>query len=615
LLLLALVVGLALPNEREPAQDGRAADIAAPRPRAVVPSDEVTGSDSRSSRVALDAGAPGFGTSPRPQSRRGSVRDLHGQAVLDVALGRIDPVLDRDPSELARTGSEGEFLLRPVPQPCQLGSIDPRWCTVHAALVEPDSGMDLVVVVAAARGIGGIVLDEVGAPVVGAQIEVRVDGSARALAGRDGSATVAQEWHASTDSAGEFALDAAPDGEGTRLLARSSGFRSASIELACGEASVLVRLARERPQGLLLRGRVVHADGSAASRATVALGPARARSGADGRFELSVPCLVPGLDLVAALAGLQPAIVAHGSIPWTSAGTAGEPIELTLGPPALAIAGRVVDEQGRPAKGWHVALLDATPLDPRAPAGTTLEELAGAQRRDVRTERDGSFSIDGLSARDYRVIAWGRSRGSSGGARGALECVVSSPIQAGQAGQADLAGTSELELVVPSPSDETSLAVLLSGPDGALLAGVCIGVPGVARIASSDGTGAFELRGRLPERLSLVFGGDGVVSTTHEIGRGAAAAPARIVLEPTARLRLDCGESAERPDALVALDGAGRPLAIGSGSPASWCAPADDGPLWIASSARTLVVWSGGAEVAREPLLPTGGAESIVSWR
>ncbi|MBK7877880.1 MAG: carboxypeptidase regulatory-like domain-containing protein [Planctomycetes bacterium] len=64
-------------------------------------------------------------------------------------------------------------------------------------------------------------------------------------------------------------------------------------------------------------------------------------------------------------------------------------VRLVLGGPALAIAGTVLDANGRPAKGWRVAL-----------------QGASATRDAARTDRQGRFVLSGLVPGAHVLRAW-----------------------------------------------------------------------------------------------------------------------------------------------------------------------------------------------------------------
>ena len=77
-----------------------------------------------------------------------------------------------------------------------------------------------------------------------------------------------------------------------------------------------------------------------------------------------------------------------------------------LGGEPLAIAGRVIDENGVPGAGWSVAVVDATAVSQFRHPVDAAEDLARGGVEDVTTDDEGHFRLTGLFARDYSLQAW-----------------------------------------------------------------------------------------------------------------------------------------------------------------------------------------------------------------
>ena len=77
--------------------------------------------------------------------------------------------------------------------------------------------------------------------------------------------------------------------------------------------------------------------------------------------------------------------------------------ELVLGQD-LAIAGRVIDADGKPLSGWRVALQGTTELSHGRLPVVAAETLGGAGA--VITGARGRFRVGGLLERDYALQAW-----------------------------------------------------------------------------------------------------------------------------------------------------------------------------------------------------------------
>jgi protocatechuate 3,4-dioxygenase beta subunit len=242
-----------------------------------------------------------------------------------------------------------------------------------------ESVEDLELVLEPAGRLTGTVIDEVGAPVVGAVVQAvaRPDDEWSLDAHLDsvrGTLTLDQ---------GRFAIGGLPRGS-IVVRASAAGWRPATREadLAAGSSPPL-RIRLERAQSI--RGIVLDEDGRPVPEATVASFAAENRNerascttGGDGRFTLSglaggaheVRARCPGyLDL------------RHYRV---VSGTGDIRIHLTR---SLAITGRVVDADGRPV----------------ARARVIARSESGAEARRSRTGSNGRFCLDRLRSGTYSV--------------------------------------------------------------------------------------------------------------------------------------------------------------------------------------------------------------------
>ncbi|MEY2745899.1 MAG: hypothetical protein RL112_941 [Planctomycetota bacterium] len=157
----------------------------------------------------------------------------------------------------------------------------------------------------------------------------------------------------------------------------------------------------ERPA---LAGRVLEADGSPAAGAEVAWGDTRAKVDDDGAFVLPVAPQLGPTRLVAWKKGRQAAFLEDVQV---ESGAAARPLELRLGPRALSIRGRVLDESGAPRARVQVALLDGLKC---GLSELEAEHLSvGRKVPVVRTNKDGEFVLDGLRDKPYDLVSWDES--------------------------------------------------------------------------------------------------------------------------------------------------------------------------------------------------------------
>jgi hypothetical protein len=172
---------------------------------------------------------------------------------------------------------------------------------------------------------------------------------------------------------------------------------------------------RPEPKVERLTGLVVLADGAPAAGARVKLGGQSTRAGSDGRFELALAAELADADLVAHLAGFEPAFLPRF-------GLSAHEVRLVLGPETLALTGTVVDASGAPLKGWSVEL---DGLDALRDHGL---------REPVRTDQDGRFVLTDVPSGVHVVRTWKESR---------ERAALSGPAVPGEMGLTIVAATGE----------------------------------------------------------------------------------------------------------------------------------------------------------------------------
>jgi protocatechuate 3,4-dioxygenase beta subunit len=250
--------------------------------------------------------------------------------------------------------------------------------------------------------IAGRVFDRDGKPVTGARVTFR--GS-----DRPGSTTVGacSREPVVTDEGGSFRWSAVKPGD-YLMSVHAPGFVASELEVEAGQAGLVIRLRRS----LAIRGVVV--DGE--SRKPVMGIPVRAV--AEGRLDLNLlgRQTETAEDGSFTISGLDPGEyrveVGTGHVegrqdysplqfPSIAAGFEGLRIEVTRG---LSIAGRIVDEQGRPVPRKYVKAepVRARVLDDKSPDGAFYI-------RSTRTDDDGRFRLTGLRAAPHHLSAGGGS--------------------------------------------------------------------------------------------------------------------------------------------------------------------------------------------------------------
>ncbi|MCC6406938.1 MAG: hypothetical protein IT453_07220 [Planctomycetes bacterium] len=418
--------------ERGPAvgASARAEDPAA-QPAAAGPLESLIAGDVSAERRELPAQAseqpstPAPAVAPEPKLQHGRVRDTGGAPIAGIAVYRGEST---EGAPLAITDAAGEFTWG-VEYWDQLRAESDAWTTVLPAF---GMGGASVIVVAPRERYSGLVVDERGLALEGAELVVQMeDAAARALLPGEARVT-AWRWSARSGADGGFVLDGVGWTEGLAVEGRLAGFESVREPLPAQSTSALV-LSMRRPtaDANSIIGRVVDSEGNAVEGAAVAFerGP-ETTSAADGGFVVAIPAgATRGVlwavkaghlparrefeDLAAATAGPLPGDarsgLPHGGEPSTgeptsgSEGPAREPVTLVLGGKPLTLAGVVLDRAGGPVEAAKVFTWDLTRwtgfgfIESRL----TPESFPGH----ATTDAEGRFEIAGLLAKPYTLRA------------------------------------------------------------------------------------------------------------------------------------------------------------------------------------------------------------------
>lgn len=350
---------------------------------------------------------------------RGRLVDAHGAALADLAVG---DVASDEPTALTTTDADGEFEID-ADGAVRAGVVDDEWTTVLAASPVPATSEVRVTAVAApAITLAGRVVDGWGAPVEGASVELLTPIGRQRHVAYDLDHSVPRTWRTESDEDGAFRIDVAPSLEGASLVVACDGHPSYDqpAPLVTREDMWIVLSGPEDGDGVL-DGVVVDPSGAPVAGANVGFGLEVAVTGSDGRFALPLAddegfnvraerflgeAIVPG-ELVATAPGHQPGRYrakanADGTFAWP------ERVVVRLGPEALTLRGRVVDEAGVPVAGAEVWVDDPTLVGIGASGPVVLEEQAIVDEGDdgvlVRTDADGEFELGAMSGRAYRIV-------------------------------------------------------------------------------------------------------------------------------------------------------------------------------------------------------------------
>ncbi|MEO0650283.1 MAG: sigma-70 family RNA polymerase sigma factor [Planctomycetota bacterium] len=560
------------------------------------------------------------------------------------------------PGESLTSASDGTFRLSvPVDQELELVADEPYLVTVQVGAWGPGAIDEPIVVVADKRRVAGRVIDGEGQGIEGVRLALHGPADLTSRIGIELGGSRREYWSSHTDRFGRFEFDSAPAFVDGLLELAHSEYDPRVVTLPQRDVEQL-ELTLKAPAllgELAIHGRVLAASGQPVPGAMVNCGSTVVVCDEAGGFTVDPVRALGTATLVAVAPGQLPARLERPAEPAVDSTGWPEFLTLTLGGPALAIEGRLVDTEGEPVAGARVWARGPDPFGAVGPYPISLEGLlAGQPMPDdavasqrgmptapgdetfgwyswrgepdamwpfVRTDADGRFRLEGLQDRSYVLSALVFSP---------LHTVNTDPVPAGSEGVRltvaleervervrgrvvdelgePLAGISIAHYEVPlSPSREvlggrTEMNLLYSSTP-----------------AISDAEGAFELLDVPRDGLTLWLLGDGVLPTP-EVVEGPLDAEG-LVLELPCRRRLQVERVSATPaDSYAVLDGAGASLPlyeIQVGRVMSFergaLAAGRSSVVSVGLASRTLVLYDGEDEVKRLPL--TLAAEGLTT--
>ncbi len=454
LLLFAGLLALVWPRHAEPQAEGATALARAPRAAAPEHGTQLAPDAPVPERMsAAPRPAPSSAVAPAPHAASvalsGLLLDAHARALagLHVAFRaghrEVSSSEFRLPERPAESGAlaalsdaDGRFQLDAPVQDGELVVAEPRWTTVLSSLCRGGGAAGEHVVVAAPHlEHAGRVVDPSGKPLAGARLEIRAPKSLRLSFPQILDASAEHAWIEESAADGSFRFADAPRLEGATLEVSLTGFRRTleAAPLANSPALELVLPPIDAQPGMVY-GEVLGPAGAPVAGARITLGHrSLTLSDAHGQFHLELPKDGARDPWIALAPGFQPAIESASAAVQSGQADPGELVVLRLGPPPLAIRGRVLDSDGNPQSGWRVFLADPTffgALD-EVPAHVEGLLAGSAGRREIEkqmagapegadpsellrnlstvfwtfavTDSGGNFTLEGLLDRNYRL--------------------------------------------------------------------------------------------------------------------------------------------------------------------------------------------------------------------
>lgn len=336
-----------------------------------------------------------------------------------------------------------------------------------------------------------------------------------------------RSWNENSRGNGDFRLGVVPAHPSLKVTAQKRGYETLQFRAPEITSPVVWTLRTAAPARFALTGMVRRADGAVAAGAVVTFGQDGGIADARGQFKFDLTCFDGDTQLLAWLPGLQPAIVDGLGVRLTQDAGAGRDLTLTLGAAALTIAGRVLDERGAPRADVRVVLVDGVV---NGSYDQFLESAIGKQG-EIRTARDGKFTLRGLATRNYTVRA--------------IDCDSLLVVESGPVA----AGTEDLVLRTPADAFLPRVEGLLVDRHGSPVVGATVRVTTLLQArphgatwlnrpgpATSDGEGRFVLE-RCPRRhVKLSIGGTDVIDASAEIP--ADGGPLRVQVARRLRFRI-----------------------------------------------------------------------------
>jgi RNA polymerase sigma factor (sigma-70 family) len=367
--------------------------------RAPIPDERESVPEAPSSASAPPAG-------PVKRLVEGRVVDELGRPVgglrLVASVGASQSTASR---QHATTADDGSFAFEVEGIDYHVGSADEAW--VLTCVGAPLGRSEQIWVAVPAIALAGIVVDEAGVPVEGASVVAGFTCAALkefpyVLYGAE-----SQSWTTSSAADGAFRFATIPSG--SEIVVTAEGYEATRLR----ELAAVVRIVLSAARALetrAIRGLVVDEEGAPVGGAGVHFAQHATTTDGRGEFELVLATWGDATPLSAAKSGHAATVLERFGQTVRENPEGVDGIVLRLGGAPLSIAGRVLDEEGRPCPGWWIDLADGTPM---GTSSLTLEgESAGLPRAAMRlqTDGDGSFRVGGLRERTYRVRAFDSTR-------------------------------------------------------------------------------------------------------------------------------------------------------------------------------------------------------------
>ena len=483
--------------------------------------------------------------------------------------------------------------------PTHLRVLDETLTTLCAAqITESNWKREHVIVAVPGAALEGLVVDQDAAPIAGATVQLAPSRAGFVEFPYALESSTITSSSTESDSMGRFGFESAPLGPGLMLHVSAIGYEPAKLDAASLPAgTVVVELSPPRTSDeSTVEGVVLDERGFPVEGALVRLADNTVRSDGSGHFRLVLPDWVwEPTPLVAMKQGRLPALIPDFGTLIETYGRSVPYQELVLGGEPRAIAGRVVDADGRPCEKWLVSITDETEVD----ASSTAEGLTRGGYGLSLTEQDGSFRIEGLFPREYQVCAVDKESLT----------LVEESVLAGredveirvpaEAARSDLRGRVLTRRGIPVENARVSLQLDLSRTTFTSQS-----ILGSTALTGEDGRFAFTAVPR--EHAYLSIHGDGISRSTHELPDDDAEGEFEIEVLLSCHFQIEPADPAHPADEVELVTDDGRRLLVSRISassttmrPRALLDEGRSGVLSVSEEATTAVLYRDDVEVGR----------------
>ncbi len=413
-----------------------------------------------------------------------------------VPAAKDMPEPERTFKVLGHSDDLGEFGFEMPAEEGELESGDGYYTYRSANLNDRSKKDGLILVAAQCQNAQGVVVDETGAPVPGADVRGSYADLSRFPEPLD---FAVQRYGPSVhaDAEGRFVLEDVPVQRG-RLYASAEGFATAWLRAPLENAADLrIVLQRRDPNRYVVTGRVTDPFGAPLTEAHVRLDDIEVATDANGEFRLGADLMDGwhwGSDLLFYSPGLQARVEREFGRRLQKEKSVH--LEVRLVGTSLMIEGRVLRSDGTPWSGvavypWNLESfgMNSRTLESLSLPAKHREKIPGFVSVDTSavTDDDGRFVLPGLLDREYELRVFDRK---------SYFGWVAEPV---------FAGRKDVELRVPADAFVDRIRGVAVSVDGEPLADVQVDLGGMvtktssgstsrsSEVARTDENGVFEL--------------------------------------------------------------------------------------------------------------------------